>query len=74
MPKYLCTVNAQIHIIKEITDTIEIEAPDEVQAEEDAETAAQLMEKTWLEHPELDYKEFYEDIEFKVENVEEQVE
>ena len=74
MPKYLCTVNAQIHIIKEITDTIEIEAPDEVQAEEDAETAAQLMGKTWLEHPELDYKEFYEDIEFKVENVEEQVE
>ena len=51
MPKYLCTVNSQIHIIKEITDTIEIEAPDEVQAEEDAETAAQLMEKTWLKHP-----------------------
>ena len=74
MPKYLCTVNAQIHIMKEISDTIEIEAPDEVQAEEDAETAAQLMEKTWLEHPELDYKEFYEDIEFKVEYVEEQVE
>ena len=74
MPKYLCTVNAQIHIIKEITDIIEIEAPDEVQAEEDAETAAQLMEKTWLEHPELDYKEFYEDIEFKVEDVEEQIE
>ena len=74
MPKYLCTVNAQIHIIKEIPDTLEIEAPDEVQAEEDAETAAQLMEKTWLEHPELDYKEFYEDIEFKVEDVEEQVE
>jgi len=74
MPKYLCTVNAKIHIIKEITDTIEIEAPDEVQAEEDAETAAQLMEKTWLEHPELSYKEFYEDIEFKVEDVEKQVE
>ena len=74
MPKSLCTVNAQIHIIKEITDTIEIEAPDEVQAEEDAETAAQLMEKSWLEHPELDYKEFYEDIEFKVEDVEEQIE
>ena len=71
MPKYLCTVNAQIHIIKEITDTIEIEAPDEVQAEEDAETAAQLMEKTWLEHPELAYKEFYEDIEFKVQDIEE---
>ena len=74
MPKYLCTVNAQIHIIKEITDTIEIEALDEVQAEEDAETAAQLMEKSWLEHPELDYKEFYEEIEFKVEEIEEQIE
>ena len=37
MPKYLCTVNAQIHIIKEITDSIEIDAPDAVQAEEDAE-------------------------------------
>ena len=71
MPKYLCTVNAQIHIIKEITDTIEIEAPDEVQAEEDAETAARLMEKTWLNHPELAYKEFYEDIEFIVEDIEE---
>ena len=74
MPKYTCTVKAIIHITKEVTDTIEIEAPDEVQAEEDAETAAQLMEKTWLEHPELDYKEFYEDIEFKVEDVEEQIE
>ena len=74
MPKYLCTVNAPIHIMKEITDTIEIDAPDEVQAEEDAETAARLMEKTWLNHPELDYKEFYEDIEFEVEDIEEQVE
>ena len=70
MPKYLCTVNAQIHIIKEITDTIEIEAPDEVQAEEDAETAAKLMEGTWLNHPDLADKEYYEDIEFEVENVE----
>ena len=74
MPKYTCTVKAIIHITKEVTDTIEIEAPDEVQAEEDAETAAQLMETTWLNHPEIEYKEFYEDIEFKVEDVEEQVE
>ena len=74
MPKYLCTVNAQIHIIKEITDTIEREAPEEVPAAEAAETAAQLMEKSWLAHPEHDYKEFYEDIEFKVDDVEEQVE
>ena len=70
MPKYLCTVNAQIHIIKEITDTIEIEAPDEVQAEEDAETAAKLMGDTWLNHPDLADKEYYEDIEFEVEDVE----
>ena len=46
MPKYLCTVKAQIHIIKEIIDTIEIEAPDEVQAEEDAETAASILNIT----------------------------
>ena len=70
MPKYTCTVKAIIHITKEVTDTIEIEAPDEVQAEEDAETASQLMENTWLNHPEIDYKEFHEDIEFKVEDVE----
>ena len=74
MPKYTCTVKAIIHITKEVTDIIEIEAPDEVQAEEDAETAAQLMENTWLNHPEIDYKEFHEDIEFKVEDVEEKIE
>tara|TARA_B000000460_G_scaffold105160_1_gene73605 strand:- start:438 stop:677 length:240 start_codon:yes stop_codon:yes gene_type:complete len=74
MPKYTCTVKAIIHITKEVTDSIEIEAPDEVQAEEDAETAAQLMENTWLNHPEIDYKEFHEDIEFKVEDVEEKIE
>ena len=74
MPKYLCSVNARIHIVKEITETIEIDAPDEVQAEEDAETASKLMENTWLNHPYLDYKEFHEDIEFKVEDVEEKIE
>ena len=70
MPKYLCTVNAQIHIIKEITDMIEIDAPDEVQAEEDAETAAKLMVETWLNHPDLSYKEYHDNIEFEVENIE----
>ena len=74
MPKYTCTVKAIIHITKEVTDIIEIEAPDEVQAEEDAETAAQLMDNTWLNHPEIDYQEFHEDIEFKVEDVEEKIE
>ena len=72
MPKYLCTINAQIHITKEITDTIEINAPDEVQAEEDAVTAAEVMDKKiWLDHPDINYNEFYEDIEFKVEDIEE---
>ena len=27
--------------------------------------------KIWLEHPEFDYNEFYEDIEFQVEDIEE---
>ena len=72
MPKYLCTVKATIYITKEVCDTIEIDAPDEVQAEEDAETAAGIMDKKiWLEHPEFYYNEFYEDIEFQVEDIEE---
>ena len=72
MLKYLCTVKATIYITKEVCDTIEIDAPDEVQAEEDAETAAGIMDKKiWLEHPEFDYNEFYEDIEFQVEDIEE---
>ena len=75
MPKYICTVKAIISITKEVTDTIEIEAPDEVQAEEDAETAAGIMDKKiWLEHPEIDYNEFYEDVEFQVEDIEEKIE
>ena len=71
MPKYLCTVKAIINITKEVCDTIEIDAPDEVQAEEDAVTAAELMDKkTWLSHPETDFIED-EYFEFEVENVEE---
>ena len=72
MPKYTCTVKAIIHITKEVTDKIEIEAPDEVQAEEDAVTAAGIMDnKTWFNHPEIDYNEFYEEIEFEIEDIEE---
>ena len=72
MPKYLCTVKATIYITKEVCDIIEIEAPDEVQAEEDAETAAGIMDnKTWLTHPDIDYNEFYEEIEFEIEDIEE---
>ena len=72
MPKYICTVKAIIHITKEVKDTIEIESPDEVQAEEDAVTAAGIMDnKTWLTHPDIDYNEFYEEIEFEIEDIEE---
>ena len=71
MPKYLCTVKATIYITKEVCDIIEIDAPDEVQAEEDAVTAAGLMDKkTWLMHPEADFTE-EEYLEFEVEDVEE---
>ena len=49
MPKYLCTVKAIIYITKEVCDTIEIDAPDEVQAEEDSVTAAELMDKKILD-------------------------
>ena len=45
MKKYICTVKAIITTTKEVTDTIEIEAPDEVQAEEDAETP--YLHGTW---------------------------
>ena len=71
MPKYNCTVKAIIYITKEVCDTIEIEAPDEVQAEEDALTAAELMDKKiWLSHPDADFIED-EDLEFEIEDVEE---
>ena len=72
MPKYICSVKAIIHTTKEVTDKIEIEAPDEVQAEEDAVTAAGIMDnKTWLNHPDIDYNEFCEEIEFEIEDIEE---
>ena len=39
MKKYICTVRAVITESYEVDDTFEIEAPDEVQAGEDAVTA-----------------------------------
>ncbi len=71
MPKYNCTVKAYITETYEVEEVLEIDAPDEVQAEEDAATAAGLMdEKTWLNHPEADFTEEQE-FEFEVEDVEE---
>ena len=41
---------------------------DEVQAEEDALIAAELMDKKiWLEHPESHYGDYCDDLEFEVE-------
>ena len=72
MPKYLCTVNAQIHIIKEITDTIEIEAPDEVQAEEDALVAAENIDpKYWLSNLSHSLDDTYDEINFELIDTEE---
>ncbi len=74
MPKYLCTVKIIINITKELYDTIEIEAPDEIQAEEDAVTAAELMDKkTWLNHPYNNYFNEDEYLEFEVDDIEEKV-
>ena len=41
MPKYNCTVKAFITETYEVEEVLEIDAPDEVQAEEDALTAAE---------------------------------
>ena len=71
MPKFTCSIKTTMYITKEVFEDIEIDAPDEVQAEEDAITAAGLMDKkTWLEHPESLYSEEH-DFEFEVESIEE---
>ena len=52
MPKYKCTVTVSVTTVKEETEEIEIDAPDEVTAEEDARTAAELIdEDTWDTNP-----------------------
>ena len=52
MPKYKCTVTVSVTTVKEVTEVIEIDAPDEVTAEEDARTAAELIdEDTWDTNP-----------------------
>ena len=52
MTKYICTVRAIITESYEVEDTFEIDAPDEVQAGEDAITAAEISSiDNWLKHP-----------------------
>ena len=68
MSKYLCEIKATITLTREVYETIEVESPDEVQAEDDALTAASLLDsKTWLENP----GEFSEehDFDFKINEI-----
>ena len=52
MPKYNCTVKAYITETYEVEEVLEIDAPDEVQAEEDALTAAEHAPlDMWLKNP-----------------------
>ena len=52
MPKYNCTVRAFITETFEVEEVLEIDAPDEVQAEEDALTAAEHAPfDMWLKNP-----------------------
>ena len=75
MKKYICTVRAIITEIYALEETFEIDAPDEVQAEEDAITAAEVTPiDTWLKHPSAhpnvrDITEY--DTDFVIEDIEE---
>ena len=71
MTKYICTVRAIITESYEVEDTFEIDAPDEVQAEEDALTAAEHAPlDMWLKNP---ASKAYVDLDtyFEVDEVEE---
>ena len=70
MPKFKCKVKVKIWEESEIEETIEVEAPDEVTAEDDALTIANEMKSNpqpWLDMPRV----ISEDFEFEVEKVEE---
>jgi hypothetical protein len=71
MPKYNCTVKAYITETYEVEEVLEIDAPDEVQAEEDALTAAEHASlDMWLKNPAAKaYVDF--DTYFEVDEVEE---
>ena len=72
MPKYICTIKASINIIREVENSIEIEAPDEVQAEEDALVAAENIDpKYWLSNLSHSLDDTYEEINFELIDTEE---
>ena len=70
MPKFKCKVKVKIWEESEIEETIEVDAPDEVTAEDDALTIANEMKSNsqpWLDMPRV-ISEYFE---FEVEDVEE---
>ena len=70
MPKYKCKVKVKIWEESEIEETIEVDAPDEVTAEDDALTIANEMKSNpqpWLDMP----RSTSVDFEFEVKNVDE---
>ena len=70
MPKFKCKVKVKIWEESEIEETIEVDAPDEVTAEDDALTIANEMKSNpqpWLDIPRV----ISEDFEFEVTDVEE---
>ena len=70
MPKFKCKVKVKIWEESEIEETIEVDAPDEVTAEDDALTIANEMKSNpqpWLDIPRV-ISEYFE---FEVTDVEE---
>lgn len=70
MPKYECTVKIIITETSEIEEKIEVNAPDESTAEDDALTILNEMKnqsQEWLDIPRLQTTDF----EFEVEDIEE---
>ena len=72
MPKYICTIKASITLTKEVEDILEIESPDEVQAEEDALVAAENIDpKYWLSNLSHSFDDTYDEINFELIDTEE---
>ena len=74
MYKFKCTVKATVTETYEIEEVFEIDAPDEIQAGEDAISAAENTPlETWLKHPEAHYKYRISDhdLDFEIEDLEE---
>ena len=74
MPKFTCTVKGTIYETYEyeVEEEIEIKAPDEVQAEDDAITAAENMPiDSWINNPSAKQNTIEYDSSFEVIDTEE---